>query len=151
MFHILLAKNKSLLSFTVSSYQPHQASKQWLFWSSYPGFWKFKLHLTMFWKTWGKTAYLTGLISHERPFLQFTILLQFLHAVSSVGMALGLKHIVETSLITVSFCSISCTFCLNSDLKQQYISTKTEHFNYKSGCGMTHIETFKRKAGLSYR
>ena len=41
-----------------------------------------------------------------------------------------------------------------SKLKQLYISTKTEHFIYKGGCGIhghTHIETFKRRAGLGHR
>ena len=41
-----------------------------------------------------------------------------------------------------------------SKLKQLYISTKTEHFIYKGGCGIrgsTHIKTFKRRAGLGYR
>ena len=41
-----------------------------------------------------------------------------------------------------------------SKLKQLYISTKTEHFIYKGGCGIcgsTHFETFNRGAGLGYR
>ena len=38
-------------------------------------------------------------------------------------------------------------------LKQLYISDKTTHFSYKSGCGMMPIEVhvFKRRVGLSYR
>ena len=42
----------------------------------------------------------------------------------------------------------------SSKLKQLYISTKMELFFHKGGCGIrgcTHIETFKRRAGLSYR
>ena len=31
------------------------------------------------------------------------------------------------------------------------MSNKKEHFSYKSGCGVTRIEEFKRKAGLGYR
>ena len=31
------------------------------------------------------------------------------------------------------------------------MSNKTECFSYKNGCGMTHIEAFKRRAGLNYR
>ena len=41
-----------------------------------------------------------------------------------------------------------------SQLKQLYISSKTECFSCKGGCGVsghTHIETFKRRAGLGYR
>ena len=38
---------------------------------------------------------------------------------------LRMKCIVETSLITVSFHCISCSFHLNSYLKQQYISNKS--------------------------
>ena len=37
-----------------------------------------------------------------------------------------------------------------SHLKQLYISNKTEHFNYKSGCGVHGrilIEAFKKRAG----
>ena len=43
--------------------------------------------------------------------------------------------------------------CLYRHLKQPYISNKTKHFSYKSGCGMhgcTCIEVFKRRAGLGY-
>ena len=42
---------------------------------------------------------------------------------------------------------------LYSHLKQLYISNKTKCFSYKGGCGMcgcTHIEAFKRRAGLGY-
>ena len=40
---------------------------------------------------------------------------------------------------------------LNNYLKQLYIGNKTEHFSYKSRCGMMHIKAFKRRAGLGYR
>ena len=43
--------------------------------------------------------------------------------------------------------------CLYSHLKQPPISKKTKRFSYKGGCGMherSHIEAFKRRAGLSY-
>ena len=42
---------------------------------------------------------------------------------------------------------------LHSHLKQQYISNRTKCFSYKGGrgmCGRTHIEAFKRRAGLAY-
>ena len=72
-------------------------------------------------------------------------------SVSLVGVALELNHVVEINLIRVSYHFISYSFHLNSDLKQLYISNKTEHFSYKSGYGMTCIEAFKRRAGLGYR
>ena len=62
-----------------------------------------------------------------------------------MDVALDIKCIVETNLITVSFHCISCSFHFNSYLKQLYISNKMEHFSYKSGCGMTHIEVFKNE------
>ena len=43
--------------------------------------------------------------------------------------------------------------CLYSHLKQPYISNRTKRFSYKGGLGMrgrTHIEVFKRRAGLGY-
>ena len=43
---------------------------------------------------------------------------------------------------------LSCYFHFNSYLKQLLISNKTEHFSYKGGCGMVHIEAFKRKIGF---
>ena len=64
-------------------------------------------------------------------------------------MALELKLILETSLITVSFHYISRSFHFNSYLKQLYLSDKTEHFSYKSECGMTLIETFKEELDWS--
>ena len=42
---------------------------------------------------------------------------------------------------------------LCSHLKQPYISNKMKHFSHKGGCGVrghTHIEAFKRRAGLGY-
>ena len=40
-------------------------------------------------------------------------------------------------------------------IKQLYINNKTEHFGYRSGCGVhgcrMHNEAFKRRAGLGYR
>ena len=42
----------------------------------------------------------------------------------------------------------------NSYLKHLYISNKTEHCNYKSGCGIckhTCIKAFKRRVDLSYK
>ena len=42
---------------------------------------------------------------------------------------------------------------LYSHLKQPYISNKMKRFSYKGGrdvCGHTHIEAFKRRAGLCY-
>ena len=66
-------------------------------------------------------------------------------------MALELKCVIETSLITVSYHCINHSFHFNSYLKQLYISIKSEHFSYKSGCGMMRIEAFKRRAGLGYK
>ena len=43
---------------------------------------------------------------------------------------------------------------LKSYLKWLLRSNKTGHFSYKGGCGvhgLTHIEMFKRRAGLGYR
>ena len=39
---------------------------------------------------------------------------------------------------------------LNYCLKQLYISKKMEPFSYKGRFGITHIEMFKRRAGLGY-
>ena len=42
---------------------------------------------------------------------------------------------------------------LYSHLKQPPISNKTKRFSYKGGCGVrghSHIEAFKRRAGLGY-
>ena len=39
---------------------------------------------------------------------------------------------------------------LKSGLKQLYISSKTECFSYKGGCGMMHIKAFKRTAIFGY-
>ena len=42
--------------------------------------------------------------------------------------------------------------CLYSHLKQPYIINRTKRFSYKGGRGMhgrTHIEAFKRRAGLA--
>ena len=41
-------------------------------------------------------------------------------------------------------------FDCKSHLKQLYINNRAEHFNYKGGCGVTHIKAFKR-TGLGYR
>ena len=44
-------------------------------------------------------------------------------------------------------------FRLYSHLKQPYISNKAKCFSYKGECGVrgrTHIEVFKRRAGLGY-
>ena len=49
----------------------------------------------------------------------------------SKHIALKLKCVVETNLIRVSYCCISCSFHFNSYLKQLYISNKTERFSYK--------------------
>ena len=38
----------------------------------------------------------------------------------------------------------------NSNLKQLYISSKMECFSYKGGFGVTRIEVFKTRGGLSY-
>ena len=43
--------------------------------------------------------------------------------------------------------------CLYSHLKQPPIGNKTKCFSYKGGCGVrgrSHIEVFKRRAGLGY-
>ena len=45
---------------------------------------------------------------------------------------------------------ISRFFHFNSYLKQLYISNKIECFSNKNGCGVTHIEVFKRRASLGY-
>ena len=68
-----------------------------------------------------------------------------------VGVALELKHVVVTSLTTVSFCCVNCSFNFNSSLKQLHISNKTECFSYKSGCGVMHIKMFEIRAGLGYK
>ena len=68
-----------------------------------------------------------------------------------VGMALELKLVIETNLTRVSYHCRSCFFDFNSYLKQLYISNKTEHFNYKSGCAVMCIKEFKGRAGLGYR
>ena len=68
-----------------------------------------------------------------------------------VGVALELKCVIETILIAVSQCCISCYFHFKYHIKQFYKSNKTEHFSYKSENGMTCIEVFKRRAGLGYR
>ena len=60
-------------------------------------------------------------------------------------------YVIETNLLTVSFCCVSCSFHFNSYLKQLYISDKTEHLSYKSGCGVTCIEVFERSTSLGYR
>ena len=65
----------------------------------------------------------------------------FIWQVSLVGVVLELKCVIETNPIRVSYHCIS----YNSFLKQLYISNKTEHFSYKSGYGLTHIETFKKE------
>ena len=69
----------------------------------------------------------------------------------SVGVALGLKHVIETRLIIVSFHCVSRSFRFKSYLKQLYISNKTECLSYKSGCGVMCIKAFKRRADLGYR
>ena len=49
---------------------------------------------------------------------------------------------------------ISHSFQFNIPFKQLYKSNETECFSYKVGCSMrghTHIEIFKRRAGLGYR
>ena len=61
-----------------------------------------------------------------------------------------LKCVVETNLIRVSYHCISRSFHFNSYLKQLYISNKTERFSYKSGCSVTRIEAFRRRADLGY-
>ena len=66
-------------------------------------------------------------------------------------MALDLKHVTETGLITVRFCSKNRFFYFNSYLKQLYISHKIEQFSNRSGYSIKHIEAFKRIAGLVYR
>ena len=72
-------------------------------------------------------------------------------SIINIGMTLELKHILQTSLITVCLCYMNRSFHFNNYLKQLYISNKTEHFSYKSGCGMMHIEAFKIRADLGYR
>ena len=45
-------------------------------------------------------------------------------------------------------------FHFDSQLKQLYISNRTESFRYKGGCdmrGYTCIKAFNRRAGLGYR
>ena len=45
-------------------------------------------------------------------------------------------------------------FCFNTPFKRLYTSNEMEHFSYKGGCdGLmhTHIEVFKRRAGLGCR
>ena len=73
---------------------------------------------------------------------------------SVMGMALELKRIVETYLIRVSYCCVSYYLHFNTPFKQLYTSNKMECFSYKGGCGWhgcSHIEVFKRRAGLGYR
>ena len=38
----------------------------------------------------------------------------------------------------------------NNHLKQLYISSKSEHFSYKGGCGVMHIMVFKIRAVFGY-
>ena len=52
-----------------------------------------------------------------------------------MDVALESKRVVETNLIRVSYCCISCYFCFNTPFKQLYTSNKAEHFSYKGGCG----------------
>ena len=71
-----------------------------------------------------------------------------LQSVSSVGMALELKLVIETSLMTVDFNCIAIPFTVT---KQLYISNMTNKaLLLKSGCGLMHIKVFKRRADLSY-
>ena len=54
-----------------------------------------------------------------------------------MGVALELKHIIETNLIRVSHRCINRYFHFSSCFKQLYKSNKTEHFNYKGGCNVS--------------
>ena len=53
-----------------------------------------------------------------------------------MGVALELKHVIETNLIRVSCRCISCYFYLNVPFQQLYTSNKTECISYKCGCSM---------------
>ena len=68
------------------------------------------------------------------------------------GHGFGLECIMETNPIRVSYIALcKALIHCNSHLKQLYSSNKTLHFSYKGGCGVrehTHIEAFKRRAGL---
>ena len=50
--------------------------------------------------------------------------------------------------------ALICVMETNPIRKQLYLSNKMDRFSYKGGCGEcehTHIEAFKRRAGLDYR
>ena len=71
-----------------------------------------------------------------------------------IGRGLGFdthhRHQPTKSCLALYKALIHCS----SHYKQLYWSNKTELFSYKGGCGVherTHIETFKRRAGLGYR
>ena len=64
---------------------------------------------------------------------------------------LRIEACYNINLIRVSYHYISHSFQFHGYLNQLYINNKTEHFSYKSGCGVMHIKAFKRRAGLGYR
>ena len=63
-------------------------------------------------------------------------------------MALELKHVIETNLISITYCCISCYFHFNIPFKQLYTSNKIERFSFKGGCAVlmhTRIECLKEE------
>ena len=75
--------------------------------------------------------------------------------VSLMGMALASIRVMATNPIRVrklALCKVLIYY--NTHLKQLYLSNKTKHSSYKSGCGIDecmHINVFNRRAGKDYR
>ena len=70
--------------------------------------------------------------------------------VSLVGVALELKHVIETNLITLSWHFISCYFHFSSHLKQLYVSNKIYSVPIMK-VGMEYVYQGFQKVGLGYR
>ena len=71
--------------------------------------------------------------------------------VSRCGLRIEVRRRNQPNKSKLVLCKPLLHLC--SYLKQLYISNKTKRFSHKGGCGVcgrTHIEAFKRKAGLGY-
>ena len=62
--------------------------------------------------------------------------------VSRHGLNLGVNACHENQPNQYKLAVYKPSIYFNCSLKQQYISNKTECFNYKGGCGVTCIEAF---------
>ena len=69
--------------------------------------------------------------------------------VSSCGLRIGARRTNQPNKSKLAL--YKPLLCLNSHLKQPYISNKTKRFSYKGGHGgRARIEAFQRRAGLAY-